>query len=70
LVKVTRSPTLTLISTGFTPAAVIRTSGGPDGPGVGDGDAPVEEPDSLPQAPAAAATRPIVTMAEKAFRLE
>jgi len=65
----TRSPTLTLISTGFTPAAVMRTVGGPDGLDVGDGDAPVEEPDSLPQAPDAAATRPIVTKAEKGFRL-
>jgi hypothetical protein len=48
----------------------MRTVGGPDGPGVGDGDAPVDEPDSLPHAPAAATTKPIVTKAEKGFRLE
>jgi hypothetical protein len=48
----------------------MRTVGGPDGTGVGDGDAfePMDEPDPLPHAPAAA-TSAIVTKAEKGFRL-
>jgi hypothetical protein len=68
--KVTRSPTLTVISGGLRPAPLILTVGGSEGAGTEPGAVGVEESDEVELLPHADAEsrREIVTKAEMGFR--
>lgn len=70
LMNVTRSPTLTVISGGLSPALLILTVGGSDGDGVGlgvVGDVALLEDEPQEQAKTVSA---MVTKAERGFRPE
>ena len=73
LMKVTRSPTATVISDGLTPLGRITTVGstGPDGVGVGAGAIGVgaAAEDEFPPQATAAADSAIVTSKETSFRV-